>query len=134
MQYNFEEPVSEASSNSITVRALRECKFNLKCVEASVRERDDGGPLAAYSQMIHANELRSTERLCRHQIYLNHFRCRRASPYSGCIRVLHKMMCSSHQNLLNNSANLTTRIKGAFSCGKPYIVGGLFCQGVISSS
>ena len=85
--------LSEASSNSITVRALRECKFNLKCVEASVRERDDGSPLAAYSQMIHANELRSTERLCDTNLF-EPFPLSPCSPYSGCIRVLHKMIAT----------------------------------------
>ena len=132
--YNFEATVSAVSVSSMAIRALRECKFSLLCVEASVHERDDGGPLAEFSQMVHAKKLRSTEHLFNHRIYLNHLRCRRISPYAGCIRVLQRMLGGhgSFQNM--KKSGLATRKRDVFNCAKPRVMGGLWCQGHSSSS
>ena len=132
--YSLEAAVPEASANSMTIRALRECKFHLACVTASVDERDDGGPLAEFSQIMHAKKMSSVEQLSEHQVYLNRIRCQRVSIYGGRFRML-KKLCNGVRSSCRIKKLFESR-QSAFRAWKPIKMGGLssLCSPLFFSS
>jgi hypothetical protein len=88
----YQHPVRGASNEQMTTSALRYCRFHLDSVHSSVLERDDGGPLAGYARLVHAQLLSATEQACRHKLYINHFRCSRVGVYLGVRRILKALL------------------------------------------
>ena len=90
----YSRPVRGASYDQLTTSALRDVSFHLESVSSSVRERDDGGPLADFARAMHARLLASTEQTCRHRMYLNRLRCGRVGLYLEVRSLLNRLLPS----------------------------------------